>query len=325
MKKNQRKLRLAKRKWAPYDPRVNGVSYTMLSTFLTCREKCRLKIAGWKSKSTGLALIMGDLCHKTAAFYRILIKDKKIKTVITKEEVLGLVKLAEEKWHEQNSRADARTLENFELAAGYCRALMPMWVAHYKRDPFKRVWINVEDYFNVPIKITDKLTIPIIGLQDGVFTKSKLLRLNEIKTKSRFNPIVHSDTIHFRMQNMMYLIALWIGHKRLPHGIEYEVIRRPGLRRKTTESFEQYMKRCEDDVRDRPEWYFWRFNVMVDEDELEAALKELKGLIHEFYLWWRGDLAHYKNTEQCEQMWGACEYLGICSSNDTSQLYKIGG
>jgi hypothetical protein len=162
---------------------------------------------------------------------------------------------------------------------------------------------------------------------DGRFTslQSKGVNLFETKTKSRLGEAGESnltDMLSFELQVNLYLGAIWADDGVAPAGLLYNIIRRPNLQRKKTETFAIFQRRVAQDVAKRPEYYFIRMRMTVDKKELEREGREQAAMINDFMMWYRGEVGHYKNSDHCENKYGTCEFLKVCSAGDYTGFYK---
>jgi hypothetical protein len=76
------------------------------------------------------------------------------------------------------------------------------------------------------------------------------------------------------------------------------------------------------DIRLRPEYYFVRLKMNVERKDLERQELEISDLITDFMMWWRGHAGHYKNSGACEDKYGTCGFLPVCSRGDYSGLFQ---
>src|SRR5678815_3122749 len=187
---------------------------------------------------------------------------------------------------------------------------MPTYFKYWKKD-FQLLWEKVETEFKIPFTVQmggelnrSKNTF-IRGKIDGSFaTKVKgRPHLFETKTKAYLTETGEgqlADILPHELQVNIYLLYLWWVDKRLPDGLLYNIIRRPGFRQKKNESILKYAKRVAADVRLRPEHYFVRLQMFVEKKDLERQEMELQDLVSDFILWWNGLAGHYKNSDQCQ-------------------------
>ena len=83
-----------------YDPKTDGVTFSLLSTFLDCREKARLHLKGWTPTSASMALTFGSIVHKIDEWVRDDIRSGKLKEPPSEKKIKNLIKNVETLWHE---------------------------------------------------------------------------------------------------------------------------------------------------------------------------------------------------------------------------------
>jgi hypothetical protein len=162
---------------------------------------------------------------------------------------------------------------------------------------------------------------------DGSFRKESVARpwLFETKSKAYLGEKGEgelADILPHELQSNIYLIFLWHLGKVLPKGLLYNIIRRPGLRQKKSESIVKFARRVAEDIRKRPEYYFIRIQMSVEKKDLERNELELHDMVGDFLLWWNGLAGHYRNSDACQNKYGACPMLPICARGDYSGFYK---
>ena len=91
----------------------------------------------------------------------------------------------------------------------------------------------------------------------------------ENKTKGQIDEEGILASLPFDLQTMLYVYCLQKHLGQKVEGVLYNVIRRPGLRRKKTEQIEEFVDRIQDDVVKRPMHYFMRWRVEFLEEDIE--------------------------------------------------------
>jgi hypothetical protein len=71
-----------------------------------------------------------------------------------------------------------------------------------------------------------------------------------------------------------------------------------------------------EDIRNRKEFYFFRLKMQMEPKDLAQFKIELNGMISDFLMWWHGEAGHYKNGDHCENKYGMCPMVPICSNQD---------
>lgn len=306
-----------------YDVDKDGVNASLLGRWINCREMARLHLQGWTPKRISAGRIFGIVVHGVQeniyGDYQTgeldgLPSTKRVKQEIAKQEKL---------WRSHNPRADAQTLEQLELNLLLAEAIMPVYFQFWHRDISRMDWVSLEHKFKVPIGKTH-----LIGKMDGNFHPvkgKKVIWLFETKTKSRLGDHGESnlvDILPFELQTNLYLGAMAVLYKQTPAGLLFNIVRRPGFKLKKGESIEAYAKRVAADVKKRPDYYFIRLRMSVDKADLARVQGEHVALVEEFSRWAKGKGAHFRNSDHCENKYGTCEFLRVCSRNDYSGLYQ---
>jgi hypothetical protein len=310
-----------------YDPVRDGVTFSLLSTFLDCREKARLYLKGWTPRSSSMALTFGSIIHKIDEWVRDDIRSGGLRSVPSTKYIKSLIKKVESLWFKDNPRHGSKELENLELSLLLAEGVLPQYFKYWYKDFTELKWELVEGEFKIPVSPQDKegnkYNTFLRGKIDGSFRLKKGGPwLFETKTKSRVDEDILSDILPYDMQANIYMSALKQLGKETPSGLLYNIIRRPSLRQRKNEPLKSFADRISEDVNLRPDWYFIRMEMSIDKDEIIRFEMELEDLISDFMMWWSGKSGHYKNTNHCQNKFGLCPFVGICLRNDKSRHFK---
>lgn len=309
-------------KEAFYDIERDGVTQGLLGTWLDCRQKARLFLQGYSLKSTNMGLTFGTIVHACLDTVYSDIQAGKLRRVPSVDAVKAVVAKAETQWRKEHTTADPKALEHLELALLLSEQVLPVYFEYWKRDLQEIKWTGLEQLFSIPYTLSDGRKTRLRGRRDGDFLANKALNLFETKTKSFINEDDLVDRLPFDLQSNFYLHALRKQKQQLPTGMLYNLIRRPQLHQGKKESLPEFAKRCADDIRSRPDWYFTRLHLSISEREMDKFDGQLEDLLTDFYDWWQGESGHYMNTNQCETKYGRCDYLHMCAAKRMSYYYK---
>lgn len=304
-----------------YDPERDGVSQTLLGRFLTCRQLARYDLQGWTPKGVPLSMINGTVGHAVLQHTYEAQRKKLMGAVPTKQELTKIINIVEKLWLAENPRPTKFMLQDLEFALLNAQVLMPIYFEYWKEDFKKLAWEKLEGEFKIPYQTKDGYKTFIRGKMDGVFKRNGLW-LFESKFKSRIEDEDIVDTLSIDLQVMLYLWALGKGYKLTPSGVLYNVVRRPGLKIGKSETMVKYGQRIEADILKRKEFYFYRFEVSTDRDDIAKWSLEFEQLLTDFIKWWRGEVGHYKNTGSCITKYGRCWGLTPCVENSFHNLIK---
>lgn len=304
-----------------YNYTRDGITQSLLGTWLECRQKARYYLQGWTPKGTPLAITNGTIGHGVLQFAYDDYRVGKLKGVPSRQYVHKIITKVEDIWRVENPKPSKQMLQDAEMSALFASVILPIYFDYWKNDFKKLEWEKVEGAFKVPYKTEDGRKTFIRGKMDGVF-KRKGLWLFESKFKGMINEGDIVDTLSLDLQVYVYLWVLRRLYKMIPSGVLYNVVRRPGLKLGKAESMIAFGKRVEKDVLKRPEWYFYRFEVATSRKDLDQWAEEFEGLIVDFLDWWDGKVAHYKNSNSCVSKYGRCWGLTPCVSQDYFNLTK---
>lgn len=332
MKKKPVKLKLAKSDLGPrgipvtfYNPKKDGVTFSLLTKWKNCRERARLHLQGWSTARVSLSSIFGTVIHAVLERLYGDIQMKRLSTVPSTKQVAKHLTTIEKEWRQENPKASTETLQDLEIALMLAEVIVPIYFKWWHKDLTQIKWQAIEHQFKLPVPQHGTF---VRGKMDGRFVStvgSKKANLFETKTKSRLGESGESnltDMLGFELQVNLYLGAIAAADGEAPGGLLYNIIRRPNLQRKKTETFAMFQRRVALDVSKRPEYYFIRLRMNVDKHELAREGKEQAEMIADFMAWYHGKVGHYKNSDQCENKYGTCEFLKICGANDYTGFYK---
>lgn len=309
-----------------YDPKRDGVTFSLLTKWKNCRERARLHLQGWSTNRVSLSSIFGTVIHAVLERLYGDIQLKRLTTVPNAKQVGRHLTAIEKEWRKENPKATTETLQDLEIAMMLAEVIVPIYFKWWHKDLTTIKWQAIEHQFSLPVPQHNTF---VRGKMDGRFistaSKSRKSNLFETKTKSRLGEAGESnltEMLGFELQVNLYLGAIAAVDGEAPGGLLYNIIRRPNLQRKKAETFAQFQRRVANDVAARPEHYFIRMRMNVDARELAREGREQAVMVEDFIRWYRGEVGHYKNSDHCENKYGTCEFLRACSSGDFTGLYK---
>lgn len=315
-----------------YDPARDGVTFSLLSTFLTCRQKARLFLHGYSGQHLSFAIVFGNIAHKILQVAYDQHRTGSLKQLPTSEWVDAQLEKIYRRWQRDNPRPNETAVQIMEEAMMKAGVLMPWYFHYWARDDFQKTnWMQVEETFRVPYSVTTKdgrvLETFLRGRMDAAFRRPQSKRpldprLFESKTRSTVDEQNLIDTLPIERQPGLYLSVLRRLTGREPASVTLNIIRKPLLRQKQKESWAQFERRIYADVKSRLDWYFFRMEMTVDPQDINRAEEDLNDLVSDFLLWWNGQSGHYKNSSACIQPYGKCPYLGYCSRGEMHGLIK---
>jgi len=177
----------------------DGITFSLLSKFLVCRERFRLMTIEGLEEDEGFrpALEYGSLWHEAEEAFAAG-KDWKKPVRIYRDKLLA------------NYPADVAEVNKW---FSVCMKTFPIYVRHWKthKDTAKRKPLLEEYAFRVPYKLPSGRVLWLKGKFDCVFlegVKRAFIMLQENKTKGRIDEQGIQGTVDQNLQTMLYQIAL---------------------------------------------------------------------------------------------------------------------
>jgi hypothetical protein len=315
-----------------YNPTRDGVTFSLLSTFLTCREKARLFLKGYSGAYSSFAQVFGTVVHRVLQRAYHEFHTRQIKRVPDAAYVNRVLDDLQRVWVQENLSPHPKAVEVFEEVLAKASALLPSYFVYWAKDDFSiKRWLEIEEIFRLPWTVTTRKGVKLSTFLRGRIDAAYVLpaskfptapRLLETKTRTHVDESNLVDVMPHDRQPSTYLSALRKKTGKTPKTVLMNIIKKPQLRQKQKESWSQFAKRIETDVKSRPDFYFLRMEMSVDPQDINRSEEELNDLISDFLLWWAGESGHYKNSDACVTVFGRCPYLGVCSRNDYHGLVK---
>lgn len=285
---------ITRKKYVPSD----GITQSMLATFLACRQRSRFHIDGWESLfSDGAALGRGTLLHSIlenhyrnfpGVFPAATLQDT------SKEWIKGQNKKNSEQKHIDDSVA-------------FVYSVFPPYTDFYRKRDLKYNWESLEEVFDLMWK-----GYRLRGKIDGVAIINGSRWIFETKTMAQINEDALSDKLEIDFQNLFYLTALK-ALERPVTGIIYNVIRKSSLKQKKKETLDEFKARQMLDVRTRMPHYFKRFQVTYTQTVVNRFEAELEYKLADFVAWCSGKIPTYRNETSCITR-TKCPFLKACAS-----------
>jgi hypothetical protein len=262
-------------------PYVDGITFSMLSRFLVCRERFRLyAIEGLQEEEKFNApMEYGSLWH---AGEEAMAKGQTVKKAVYDYA---------DKLRDMYPTADG----DINKWAALCIGQLPIYkeFAAIRARHAKRVYFAAEKGFKIPYTLPSGITLFLRGKIDGGFTEKRENLIQENKTKGSIDEEGISKTIDTNLQAMIYFVAA--QHlKRMPplHGIYYNVIRRPlsdryAIRQKKKETTAQFIAREISRIKANPKGYFYAWKCRITPNKVTKFKREiLHPWLEQLCQWW---------------------------------------
>lgn len=296
----------------------DGITQSMLNTFLSCPEKMRLSYCqGLEStKSATSAMEFGNLVHdildlvysgfRDAGDQQSFVEDLQPNLTIAIDEYYGIK-------HEE-LLAEGSDVNALELNTALAGLILPIYFTTWKEDWSTFQWVALEEVFDEVLTIEyngKTYNIRIRGKFDGVVRINGKLWLFETKTKGRIEEDNIVDKLSLDLQVFLYFWAIQKKYGEYPVGVVYNILRKPQQRRKADEDIKSFATRVGIEVRKDPAHYFMRINGSVTQAEIREWELEFHQIMKQLISWFEGDF-HYKNTTHCMGSFTPCLFLGLC-------------
>jgi hypothetical protein len=280
-------------------PYIEGVSQSMLGSFILCRERFRVQnVLGWgPPDQLCVPIEYGSMWH--------LCKEKYLEGKDYEEPLKKLAQKLIKKYK----------IKQIEIAKWYaiCRIQFPIYLQYWKDRKSKYHPLSAEEKFVVPYTLPSGRIVILRGKRDGVFADSKSKKSNiylmENKTKSSIDKDALNKQLMFDMQTMIYLITLKEQHPEYGDrikGVLYNVIKRPLSGGKG--SIRQHKPTKTNPQGESLEHFYDRLRTIIIEDK------------DEFFARWQvdilpSDIKKFKDTFLHPQLEALCDWWDFISEN----------
>jgi len=313
MSEKGRKMKLAIKK-KPFWNILDGVTQSMLTSYLSCRQKAHWSYKrGLDTEKTSNAILFGTHFHEIAdQVYRWKRKGKKVGNYTSLIESYMRQYKKDDMGKKMWSSDD---ITQHIINEGFLKSIIPKYFKKYEKKDANKKWLALEEEYD-----THWRGVRIRGKYDRVARhKDGTVWLYDSKTKYRIDPDIQ-NRLGFDFQMFMYMVSWWVQKKEMPVGFVYDIVQRPNLRLKKTESVKQFITRVDKAVDDS---YFYRITMSFTPEEIKQwAKKQFTPVIDEFHAWATGHLPTYKNVSSCEDRYGSCKFINLCGLEKKEGLIK---
>lgn len=312
----------------------DGITFSLLSTFRDCRWKARNYLNGLTKMTMGLPIIFGNVVHEGLELAYQGVRDGEWEGVIPRPHVAKLLDGIETLFKEEHPRMSPEMANSLELSMLLAQQVMPRYFSYWSEKDGEMAWIETEQEFRIPITVTlsplsrdgvwQERTVNTFlrGKIDGLFKKSDgTVGVLETKTKGRVEPGNIMSYLPYNLQVAIYVLCAETLYKQTPSSVLYNIVRRPQLQQRKSESIVQFSTRVGEDIDTRPDFYFMRINMDFENNDLVRMRGMVEDTVRDFVLWWIGESGHYPNDNHCENKYGTCEFLDWCGNANRLQYY----
>lgn len=320
-------------------PKEDGITFSLLSRFLCCRERFRLLVVQGLATNEGFnhRLEYGHMWHLCEEYAAL-----GTSSTVWEEELLSYAQKLCTLYPLQQ--------EQVEHWYSVCCTQFPVYLDYWQqhRDVLERKPVYQEVPFCVPYQLPSGRVVSLRGKWDSVDWigkgKEKGIYVQENKTKGEVNESQLKRQVTYDLQTMIYLIALsqdaTSTSLRPIRGVRYNVVRRPlsggaGTIRqhKPTksnphgESAEEFYARLQGIIREKPETYFLRWKIEITEkDILNFRDRTLDPILEQLWDWWEWILDPFtrQNHHHWRHPYGCYNVLNEGGSSDLDEYLASG-
>jgi len=155
----------------------------------------------------------------------------------------------------------------------------------------------------------------------------------ETKYRSQIDEETTKAALPYQFQPLLYAYALQRLTGIVVDGIVLDVVRRPALRPRQSETVVQYLDRLTEDYHERPAWYFMRWLVRLEPGDVDRwAFRCLEPLARRLQEWWRSIVKyddpfqsplHYLNDDALVDGFSRCALFHLITDGSTFGLYRV--
>lgn len=288
-----------------YDMSIDGITQSLLMSFMKCRREFLLKLNRWSLTKKRTTYANGSITHdmldKVYTFY------KKFGRLPKK----NIIRRWCEMYDKDPKNAEWLPRDKQHLAPVYKAVafiVVTEYIRYYRKSDFKPGRITgAEIEFNVLWK-----GFRLRGKRDLRFKEGDANWIMETKTMARIEPDVIANKLTFDFQSLFYVHCEEIESGLNVRGVLYNVVRNPGQKMKVNESIDQYCSRIRSEIRKDPKHFFLRFRQPYTRRDKQDFRLELLHKLKECRDLLAGKLYPYKNEKNCIARF-SCTYLPACS------------
>lgn len=302
-----------------------GLTQSLSMSYKKCKRCFLYKINKWSSHVESYTTSFGSLVHYLLdKLYSGKFNIKKLKGIYLRRILKTLIKNYEKENAHDLVGINKQDWENEKAIA---QVMMEIYCEVYRLDFIKKKFIDVEKEITFDL-MTEFGKVILRMKMDGRYTNKLKEKINlEHKTAGRINELNLMKRLSYDFQNLFYMFGSTAHYKEGTDKISYNVIRKPQIRQKKTESLKEFMNRLSEDVALRPEFYFMRFEIPYTEQDLfnfRMEFQHLTECIHKDIeaakKYQAASEVFFKNEYCCEFPY-PCKFIDACSTG-TMAGYK---
>jgi len=288
-----------------HDLKKDGITQSMISTYLKCPRQFLFKMNRLSSEGKRTSFAFGSITHDTLdKIYKWYMDHGKLPSILQIKEWVFTYPKTHERWLPSTS-----SIEEQQKYMGVCYVVVTEYVRFYKKIDFiPGRLVGAEDVFDVKYN-----GYRLRGKKDLRFNIHGKRWIMETKTSSRISEDDLKDALSLNLQNLFYVTAEELESAVHVMGVLYNIVRNPGLKFKEN-SLEDYCNRIRKDIRKRPDFYFLRFEVPYTSQDKRDFKQDLDQILSSIDTKLRtAQRNFYRNSTSCLGKF-KCSFLSACTS-----------
>lgn len=269
-----------------WNPTEHGVTQSLLQKFTGCKDRFHKHVMlGLRETGRKEAMEYGSIFHKLLEIGTLLGKNNSRLNILKQANIAF-----KNKEIESNDLILTAVSQYFEYVKWEQDKPKYKYIAAEPvfRENYELPVISFNPCEEINIRIPKGVVIPLRGRIDEVLEINGKMWIQENKTKGQINESFLIDTIPSNIQVMFYAVCSQLKYGRNCHGVIYNVIRKPALRQRQTESTEDFLQRIKEDIEQQPDHYFKRYSYEFQKGQIDKWIKEeLNPLLVHVYLWYK--------------------------------------
>lgn len=280
------------------------LSQTLINAFCQCPRQFMYMLDRWEKPGLEINTFFGTVVHEMLDMCtgRPLAEIQEALPGMVSDFIKEKHDKRELEWLSPSDRA---------YQEGIILTVLQEYYAYYGDELDKNVVMH-ETKFDFRYNKVDKLAIT--GKIDRVERDSNGLICIDHKTAGEISEDEKLMSLPLNFQLKFYAHAVLVLEGELPYKYRHNMIRRPKHRPKNNEKLRDFLKRLREEIQQRPEHFFMRFDCDLTTEEYLSFKKELDIKIAAIRKLCSGESTAYHNEAFCVGVY-KCPYLGACATN----------
>lgn len=299
-----------------FNPMEDGVTQSLLMSFLACRIAYLININRYRKVGGGLNASYGNIMHYLLEnLYSYWDEEGNLPT-----------RKKLNRWLEKYTKEFADELQDLpedqiERRMAQSEIMMLEYMKFYDKD-FKTTnrFFYLEKCLQVRFGAANDFLLKMKC--DGLIkSKDKSIWLFEHKTRSRIMEETIKAILSYDFQSLFYITCIQMKLKKSLSGVMYNVIRNPGHGKKI-KSLKAYQKNLQKEINKNPGHFFKRYPQAYTIKDKDTFVGQLWNILCDLRRFHSGELGIYRNQNCCQREY-RCDFLPACSTGQLQGYRKV--